>query len=438
MKAAKMIDTCPPIRARQALLAVLVATFGAAAGAQTSAAAMAQPAPGQLATSSIAAPATPVGLEEYLRLVLSNQRSLAADRLQLGLARADSRTAAAFPNPSAHYYSKRDEKEWGVEQPVPIFGQRGMRIENARRGERTAAANVQVSVATVMSDAAHAFNELLVAQQRLAVWQRAREELDKAAVIVKGQIEAGTRSRYDGARLDLQQAQMAMQVSKAQAALKDAASRVAALADLPQWQPRVEGSLQAAGAPMSQGYPVLWERAQARLPALRAAQAELDQARQKISLEEREALPTPSFGVSRIRTRYDGSYNQVGVNMEIPLFDRRQGAIERAKVEADQAELRRDAAVLAAQNTLQRALDQLQIRRAAVVDYEKVGHAQIQPLHQMAQDGYKLGKSTILELIDALGSITDHRLEHLDLVKDMLDAEWEVRQASGNLPDVGP
>ena len=124
--------------------------------------------------------------------------------------------------------------------------------------------------------------------------------------------------------------------------------------------------------------------------------------------------------------------------MEIPLFDRRQGAIERAKVEADQAELRRDAAVLAAQNTLQRALDQLQIRRAAVVDYEKVGLAQIQPLHQMAQDGYKLGKSTILELIDALGSITDHRLEHLDLVKDMLDAEWEVRQASGNLPDVGP
>ena len=43
-----------------------------------------------------------------------------------------------------------------------------------------------------------------------------------------------------------------------------------------------------------------------------------------------------------------------------------------------------------------------------------------------------------LELIDALGSITEHRLEHLELVKDMLDAEWEVRQASGDLPQVQP
>ena len=74
----------------------------------------------------------------------------------------------------------------------------------------------------------------------------ARDELEKAGSIVKGQIEAGTRSRYDGARLNLQQAQMSMQVSKAQAALRDAASRVAAIAAMPQWQVRVEGSLQAA------------------------------------------------------------------------------------------------------------------------------------------------------------------------------------------------
>ena len=56
----------------------------------------------------------------------------------------------------------------------------------------------------------------------------------------------------------------------------------------------------------------------------------------------------------------------------------------------------------------------------------------------MAQDAYKLGKGTILELIDTLGSITEHRLEHLELVKDMLDAEWEVRLASGDLPLIQP
>ena len=384
------------------------------------------------------APQQPVSLEEYLRLVVRNQPGLAADRLQLNLAKADSKTAAAFPNPSAHYVQKRGEKEWGIEQPLPIFGQRGMRMENARKGEVSAAENVNVAVASTLSDAAHAFNGLLVAQQRLAVWQGAQDELGKAGRIVKGQIEAGTRSRYDGARLNLQQAQMSMQVSKAQAELKDAASRVAATAALPQWSARAAGSLQADSSSMRPGYQTLWDQAQMRLPTLRAAQAELDQAQQKIKLEEREALPTPTIGVARIRDRYDGSYNQIGVNIEVPLFDRHQGAIERAKVEAEQAELRRDAALLAAQSELQRALEQLQIRRSAVIDYEKQGLAQIAPLHQMAQDAYKLGQGTILELIDALGSINEHRLEHLELVKEMLDAEWEVRLSSGNLPDTAP
>ena len=392
----------------------------------------------QATTASAVAPAGPVTLQEYLRLVVQNQPALAAERMQTNLAKADSKTASTFPNPAAHYSSKRGEKEWGVEQPIPIFGQRGMRMENAKLGEKAAAANADLAVALTMSDAAHAFNELLVAQQRYKVWQGAQDELNKAGDIVKGQIEAGTRSRYDGARLNLQQAQMSMQVRKAQAALKDAASRVASIAALPQWQVTVDGSLQASDLRHAPAYGPLWETAQTRLPVLQAAQAELDRARQKIKLEQREALPTPTFGVSRIRNSVDGSFNQVGVNVEIPLFDRRQGLIDRAKVEADQAELRRDAAVLAAQSELQRSLQQLQLRRSAVRDYEKEGLAQIAPLHQMAQDAYKLGKGTILELVDALGSITEHRLEHLELVKDMLDAEWEVRLASGDLPAVQP
>lgn len=428
---------------RPAAAPVLAAALAAALGcgqawAQAQTAAPATPAVQPAPAKPVAAPVQPVTLEEYLRLVVQNQPNLAAERLQIGLAKADSRTAAAFPNPSVHYSHKRDEKEWGIEQPLPIFGQRGMRIENARRGEIAAAANADVATATTLSDAAHAFNELLIAQQRLKVWQGAQDELNKAGRIVKGQIEAGTRSRYDGARLNLQQAQMSMQVSKAQAELVDAMAKVSAIAALPQWPARAAGSLQATAETMQPRYDRLWDMAQQRLPSVRAAQAELDQARHRIALEQREALPTPTVGIARIRNSFDGSYNQIGVNVEIPLFDRRQGQIDRAKVEADQAELRRDAAVLAAQGELQRAMQQLALRRNAVQDYEKEGLAQIAPLHQMAQDAYQLGKGSILELIDALGSITEHRLEHLELVKDMLDAEWEVRLASGDLPQIRP
>jgi cobalt-zinc-cadmium efflux system outer membrane protein len=365
--------------------------------------------------SPAAAPQQPVGMQEYLQMVVRNQPELAAQRLQIGIAKADSRTAAAFPNPTVSYSSKPSEKQWSIEQPLPIFGQRRLRMENARKGETAARANVEVAVATTLNDAATAFIDLLMTQQRLRVWD-------------------GARSRYDGARLNLQQAQMAMQVSQAQSDWQDAASHAAALAALPQWAPRATGSLQAVPVGQLLNEPELWEAARQRLPALVAAQAELDQLRHKIELERREALPTPSVSVARVRDRMDGNYNQIGVSVELPLFDRREGPIARAQVEAEQAQLRYDAALIQARTELQRAVKQLKLRRDAVRAYEKQGLAQIAPLNQMAQDAYKLGQGSILELIDSLGSINEHRLEHLDLVKEMMLAEWQVRVASGDLP----
>ncbi|WP_354441220.1 TolC family protein [Ottowia thiooxydans] len=384
------------------------------------------------------APQHPVTLEEYLRLVVRNQPTLAAEQMQIGLARADSRTARAFPNPSVSVSSKPGEREWSVQQPLPIFGQRSARIENARRGEVSAAEHARAAVATTLDDAAQSFNDLLIAQRRLVIWQEASEELNKAGRIVRGQIEAGARSRYDGARLSLQQARMAMEVAKADAGMQEAASRVAAQAALPGWIPRVEGSLHSGDLPQANAFDKLWETARLQLAPLRAAQADLDQARHKVELARREALPTPSIGVTRVTNRFDGSYTQLGVSVEIPLFDRQRGAVDRASVEAEQASLRRDAAVLAAQSELRTALQQLILRHANVTTYEREGLAQIAPLRQMAQDAYQLGRGGILDLIDALESITEHRVEYLDLVKDLLDAEWKLRVASGNLPDIRP
>lgn len=84
---------------------------------------------------------------------------------------------------------------------------------------------------------------------------------------------------------------MSMQVSKAQAALRDAAARVASIAALPQWKVRVEGSLQATDLRKAPSYDQLWNTAQTQLPSLRASQAELDRARQKIKLNSARHCP---------------------------------------------------------------------------------------------------------------------------------------------------
>ena len=99
-------------------------------------AAVAQTAPAAPTVSAM--PQQPVTLEEYLRMVVRNRPSLAADRMESGLARADTRTASAFPNPSMSAYGKPGEHGIGIDQPIPIFGQRGARIEAAKKGELAA------------------------------------------------------------------------------------------------------------------------------------------------------------------------------------------------------------------------------------------------------------------------------------------------------------
>lgn len=376
------------------------------------------------------APAHAVTLAEYLDLVRRGSLSLRADQVRVQAARADLRAASAFPNPSVSYSRKRGEREAGIEQPLPIFGQRGLRMEGAQLGIAAAAAQADVAYADAARDAAREFIALLVAQERHARREAANRDLDAAAAIVRGQVQAGARSRYDLARIEVQQAQSAMEVAKSQAALDESAAKVAAAAALPQWQPRAVGSLQPA--PQSTDFDALWAVAQQRLPAVRAAVAEQEHADKLVAVERREALPTPSLSLGRLRND-DGRSNVIGVSLEIPLFDRREGAIAKAVAEREEAQLRREAALSAAQSELRRATGQLAQRRQLSERYARQGLERLGDLQRMARDAYQLGQGSVLELIDSIESVAEKQIGYLDLVEEVLQAELDVRSAAGDL-----
>ncbi|GAB2455303.1 TolC family protein [Comamonas humi] len=413
-----------------ALLALCAALAALPTAAQEARAPAAAP-----EAASASAPAQ-ITLTEYLQLVARNNPQLMAQRLEVKAAEADTTTAGAWPNPTVSYNRHRFENSVSVEQPLPIFGQRSQRIKTARQAEQAAAMQVQGNVQELVNGAAHAFIEVQIAQQKLALWQAGRDDFAKAERVVNGQIEAGARSRYDGARVAMQRAQVEVQLKKANAELQEAVVKMAALAAMPAWRPQAFGSLKPLPPQALGGFDALWEQAQGRLPAIRTADAELELARQQVLLQKREAMPAVAVNYGRIRNRNDGNYNQVGVSVEVPLFDRKQGAIARAEVGVVQAEHRREAAEVAAKAELVRSLQQLDLKREALRDFEDSGMAQMGSLRQMTEDAYRLGKSSILDLIDALQTLHERRMDHLDLTKEMLEAEWELRLASGNVPAV--
>ncbi|MEG1455501.1 MAG: TolC family protein, partial [Comamonas sp.] len=123
-----------------------------------------------------------------------------------------------------------------------------------------------------------------------------------------------------------------------------------------------------------------------------------------------------------------------GISIELPLFDRKQGPIERARLEHAQALLEEDAAQQQARQQLQQALRQRDLLRKSLTGFESRGLTQLAPLRQMAQDAYRLGQSSILEWLDAMDSVSTHQQEYLDLTLQVWQAEWQLNAARGQLP----
>ncbi|MDQ7968926.1 MAG: TolC family protein [Oxalicibacterium faecigallinarum] len=371
-----------------------------------------------------------VALDAFLQIVERNNPSLQADRLQIDAAQGDLQAASAFPNPVVSYGRKPNEKEAVVEQPIPIFGQRGLRMEGARLGVDATSARVTSAKAMSLRDAAHDFITLLVAQEKLMRREKAEKQMEQAHRIVVGQVEAGTRSRYDKARMDIEFANIRMQAAQARSALSDATARVIEAVGAPGWNPIAVGTLQPTLTQAT--FDSLWLHAQDNLPAVRAAIAEQALADKMIEVEKREAWPTPAFGVGKLRDS-EGRHTVIGVSVEIPLFDRRQGQVAKAQAQAREASLRREAVIRNAQNELRRATALLSQRIALTQRFRNDALDLLPDLNQMAQDSYSLGKGSILELIDSIQSISEKEIVYLDLTEELLQAEIDVRFASGDM-----
>ncbi len=407
---------------RKFLTSVLLCAFlpATAVMAQTVLPGTSQPVPGAQVT-----------LPQLLDLVKTRSPSLLAERTQVAMARADLQSAQTFNNPDVSYTHKRGESQTTLAQSIPLFGQRGARIDSARSGIDAARAELNLVYALALQSAARDFMSLLIAQERERRWSDARDDLESAARIVAGQVQAGTRSQYDLTRLDIERASLDAQLALAQTATLDASARVAAAIGEPGWRPRAAGAIVPHWDALD--FASMWPQAQARLTNVKAALAQQAHAEKLLETARRDAYPTPTFSVGRINNRVDGGSMEYGVSVAIPLFDRNQGPIARAQAEAYGLSLRSRAIIVAAEGELRRATEQLNRRQQLTERFEKEGLAMVPRLRQMAQDSYVLGRGSILELVDAIQAVAEKKNTYLDLLEAALQAEVDVRIASGEL-----
>jgi outer membrane protein, heavy metal efflux system len=379
----------------------------------------------------------PVRIEDVLRLLDEQSPRLRAVRAQIPVAGSELIAAGAYPNPTLSYdltdglrgrdYVNGTQHQIELLQPVLIAGQRGARQEAARLGLRAAREQARSDRAALFREARTAFIELLAAQRRVTLLERARADLEHARSIVQGRAASGAMSQYDGQRIDLEAGALAARLDAARSERADDAGRLAVVLGLPEFVPRAVGDLGPSKLPQGPAAP----RA---VPELAAAEAGEKSALARLEVARRERIPSPVVGAGALFTTDGFTLSAVlGLSMDLPLFDRGQGAVARADAEVFRAARTREAVLAETRGERRRAEQTLVLRRGTLRAFQEQAVARLPRLQQMAEDAYQNGRGTVLDLLDTLRSVAETRLFELELEKAAALAEVDVRAARGEL-----
>jgi cobalt-zinc-cadmium efflux system outer membrane protein len=379
-----------------------------------------------------------------LRLVAERSPRLAAEQVAIDSAEAERITAGALPNPTVSYgrftpsggartlFEGSNQQQTTLEFPLLIGGQRGARIEAAEQGLLAARARVGLAGNELALRAADLFVGLQAAQEKTSMLEESVAEIERVVAIVSGRLNSGAASRYDVTRVEVELAGMNMRLADARADLADKSAGLAALLGAPGWRPSASGTPAPGGLPIS---PAEWrESLRSSNPQIIAARREEEAAQAALSRTERERWPVPVLSVGRTWTSDPfGAANFVGLSTEIPLSDARRGLQAKAAADLRAAQRRREAIESEADVELRRLADALAQRRAALERFRQNVGERIPALKQMAEDAYRFGRGSLLELIDAARSRLDARLMEVDLRAATVGQELRILGLTGRL-----
>jgi len=379
-----------------------------------------------------------------LRLVAERSPRLAVEQVAIDSAEAERISAGARPNPTLSYglstpsggarslFDGSRQQQTTLDLPLLIGGQRGARIEAAEQGLLAARARVGLAGNELALRAADLFVGLQAAQERIALLGESAAEIERIVAIVSGRLESGAASRYELTRVEVEFASMNARLADANAELVERSAGLAALLGAPGWRPGAEGIATPVGLSLNTAE---WQEALiSSNPQIIAARREEGAAKATLTRSEHERWPVPVLSLGRSWTGDPfGAANFVGLSTEIPLSDAWRGMMAKSEADVRAAQRRREAIESEVGVELRRLIGALAQRRAALDRFRRNVGERIPALKQMAEDAYRLGRGSLLELIDAARSRLEARLTEMDLRAATVAQELRILGLTGKL-----
>lgn len=375
--------------------------------------------------------------EDAVAVALWNSPSFEASLTALGLARADLVEARLLRNPilSLLFPAGPKQFEWTLQFPVEVFWQRPRRVAAATLNARAVGERLVYDGLTLVADVRTAFIEAVAGERRVVLAAENATLARRIAGITDARLRAGDISdldarapRSDAAQVDAEyrslghERDMALLSLIARMGLDVPSAQVRLAFTTPAAAP---GTATACGAPEA-----LVEDAAASRPDVRAAEIGIEAAARRLSWERSRVVNLVAMLDANSRRDARDELGP-GINGEIPIFSRNQGAVTRASVEIERASLD----YMAIRARVATEVRSASVRLAQAQEAMRIWSTDIIPSleieQRQAEGAYQAGEVSLLTLLDSSRRLVQARIRNLAVEMDLQRAAVALDRTVG-------
>ena len=397
------------------------------------------------AASEAANPTSPITLREALGLALTQSPDLSSFAWERRAREARLLQAGRFTNPSLGILAEdlglaapaanavaaiQRQTTIQLSQLVELGGKRGARRGIATAQRDLATMDYEAARLDLLTRVAESFVDVVSSQGSVALAHDALEIAQRLHEAIAARVAAGVVSPLEETKSGMGLALVRIEATKARRALETHRAQLAALWGSSEARfERAEGDLAIFPAASSL----------ADLRTLLAKNPDL--ARWASAVAEREAVSgferskrwpdlTLTAGYRRFEETSDRAF-LVGASIPLPLFDRNRDGVEEARSRLNKArdeqravEASLNAALVAAHGALTGAFDEVAAIEATVLPGA-------QSAFDGTEEGYRAGKFSLLDLLDAQRSLVNAKTQRLRALGDLHKSSARLERLIG-------
>jgi len=401
-----------------------------------------------LCAQSPPAPPDRVTIQQAVQEAIERNLNLLAERYNLSVADARIITARLRPNPVIsigvdyidflHQFSPDknvgpSEYNFRTDFILERGGKRERRVEVAQAQKEVAQLQLLNTTRTLVLDVQNAFVDVLQAKDNVALARENLKAFEGIVSVNSDRVRAGDLAKVELVRTQVAALQFQSAVRQAESKLRIASNKLQSLMGRGIPSPTFD----ATGELRRDAEPVILENVTTQAIELRPDLQALrkDQARSLAELRSQIAQGKVDYtlGSEFHHTFNNGTSSVLGFFFQAPLpvFNKNQGEIERARREQQQVLARIRAAENDVRNDVRNAWVQYETSKTLLDTIERSLLDQARDVRDTMEYSYRRGEASLVEFLDAQRAFNDARQSYNDARADFARSLYTIDSTSG-------